>query len=151
MNNSSPHLSVLRGVLACLVAVLFSSCVTTDEPQSLARVQQLQSTHLTFIDTHTSAAAPASWDQSGFDSSVGRISQMFTQAAVADSKVTDRRKFVENSSILFQGDASRVQKNHFLSPGYAKNRKSQIQQNYDLLLAPATPVATGAVSSVGTN
>jgi hypothetical protein len=138
MSKSSRLPPALRGALACAIALFLSSCATMTESSSQVRLQQLKDAQFAFIDNHTSAAAPASWDQATFDSEVAKITTQFTDAEAAEFKVVPARKqYVQNCADLFQRDAALVRKNHFLSPGYAANRKKQLDQNYDLLLKPS--------------
>ena len=135
MNQSSPFPSTLRSALGCTLALFLAACATMTESSSQVRLQQVKSAHVAFIDHHTGMAAPAAWNQANFDDEVARITALYNEAGAAEAKVVAARKeFIKNSSDLFQRDAALVGKNHFVSAGYAANRKKQLQQNYDLLL-----------------
>jgi hypothetical protein len=131
-----PLSAASRGIIVCAVTLSLCACVTMTKSSSQARVQQLKTAHLAFIDKHTRAeGTPAPWDQASFDSEVAKITQQFTDAEAAESKaVPARKEFIKNCADLFQRDAALVRKKHFLSATYAAHRKKQLQQNYDLFL-----------------
>ena len=123
-------------VALCTVVLFLCSCATITEPSSQVTVQQLENAHLTFIDHHTCVEGTrATWDQASFDKEVADITKQFTDAEAAVSKtVPGRKEFIRNSANLFQRDAALIQKQHCLNPGFAANKKKQLEQNYALLL-----------------
>ena len=137
MSKNSPFPPLLRGLLACVLALFIPACELMSDASAQVDLNQLQTAHLGFIDAHTSTAAPAQWDEAAFNSEVAAITTQFTNtASYVPKAVPARRQFISNSADLFQRDVATVRKNHFLSPTYAAFKKKQIQQNYSVIIKP---------------
>jgi outer membrane murein-binding lipoprotein Lpp len=118
-------------VTAVVSAAILSSCCVLSGGPSKARMSELKSRHVAFVDAHIrKSGEETKWDADKFQTEVSEIEAAFDRETQAE-KCTPGRTAVKNSKAIFEKDAAVVREQHYLTSKGAINIKKQLDLNYD--------------------
>jgi hypothetical protein len=121
----------IRNVLSCAAAIALASCATMHKGGSDARIENLRTFHLAFIDEFATSDKP--FDAVAFEEKVKDGDRRFQEAIVTE-KFTARIAVLKDLNEQFKADANHIRskaKGGKITKALATEMKRDTNDNYD--------------------